>query len=86
MNTRQMAKALGRRGGRMRALRLSARERRRIASVGGKARAASLQASQRIAANLRYAALLEDLRGRATDVKRIWAFPGPLPGIFPGRR
>ena len=86
MNFRQIAKALGRRGGRMRALRLSARERRRIASLGGKARSTSLQAARRIAANLRYAALLQDLRGQTTDVKRLRAFEGPLPGVFPPKR
>jgi hypothetical protein len=70
----------------MRALRLSARERRRIASLGGKARSTSLQAARRIATNLRYAALLQDLRGEATDVRRLPAFEGPLPGILPTRR
>lgn len=70
----------------MRALRLSARERRRIASLGGKARSTSLQAARRIAANLRYAALIQDLRGQATDVRRLPAFEGPLPGIFTSRR
>ena len=67
----------------MRALRLSARERRRIAALGGKARATSLQAARRIAANLRYAALLQDLRGQSTRVRRQRAFEGPLPGIYP---
>jgi len=67
-------------------LRLSARERRRIASLGGKARSTSLQAARRIAANLRYAALLQDLRGQTTDVKRLRAFEGPLPGVFPPKR
>ena len=70
----------------MRALRLSAGERRRIASAGGRARSASLQAAQRIAANLRYAALLLDLRGHSTDVRRLRAFEGPLPGIYPAKR
>jgi hypothetical protein len=70
----------------MRALRLSARERKRIASLGGKARATSLQAARRIAVNLRYAALLQELRGQSTVVKRLRAFEGPLPGIFPTRR
>ena len=86
MNSRQIAKALGRRGGRMRAMRLSARERRRIASLGGKARSTSLQAARRIAATLRYAAHLQDLRGQATDVTRLRAFEGRLPGIYPSGR
>jgi hypothetical protein len=83
MSTRQIAKALGRRGGRMRAMRLSARERSRIASLGGKARSTSLQAARRIAANFRYAALLDDLRGQATRVTRRGAFSDRLPGIYP---
>ena len=70
----------------MRALRLSAGERRRIASPGGKARSTSLQAARRIAANLRYAALLQDLRGQSTEVRRLRAFEGPLPGIYPTKR
>jgi hypothetical protein len=86
MNARQIARTLGRRGGRMRALRLSARERRRIASLGGKARATSLQAARRIAANLRYVTVLQDLRGESTDVSRLRAFEGPLPGIYPTKR
>jgi len=84
MNSRQIAKTLGRRGGRMRARRLSARERRRIASLGGQARATSLQAARRIAVNLRYANLLQDLR-ESPSVRRLRAFEGPLPGIYPRR-
>ena len=70
----------------MRAMRLSARERRRIAALGGKARAASLQTARRVDANLRYAALLRDLRGESTDVRRLRAFEGRLPGIYPPGR
>lgn len=86
MNARQIAKVLGRRGGRMRAMRLSAEERRRIAALGGKARSASLLATRRIVANLRYAALVEILRGRRSAVTRVQAFAGPLPGIYASRR
>jgi hypothetical protein len=82
MNARQIAQALGRRGGLMRARRLSARDRTRIASLGGKARSASLQAARRVAANFRYAALL-DLRGASTGVTRLDTFEGRLPGIYP---
>lgn len=70
----------------MRALLLSARERRRIASLGGKARSTSLSAARRIAANLRYATLLQDLRRQSIEVRRLRAFEGPLPGIYPTRR
>lgn len=82
MTARQIAQALGRRGGLMRARRLSAKDRRRIASLGGKARSASLQAARRVAANFRYAALL-DLRGAAAGVTRLDSFEGRLPGIYP---
>jgi hypothetical protein len=81
MNASEIARALGRRGGRARAKRLSAADRKRIASLGGKARIRSLQAARRIADNLRYATLLDDLRGRPT-VTRLTDFAGPLPGIY----
>jgi hypothetical protein len=85
MNIREIARALGRRGGRVRAERLSAGERERIASLGGCARATSLLAARRIVANLRYAAALEALRGR-TRVIRLRAFDRPLPGIYSSKR
>jgi hypothetical protein len=83
MNTSEMARALGRRGGRARGKRLSAAERKRIASLGGKARLQSLQAAGRIADNFRYAAALGDLRGHPTSIRRLTTFAGPLPGIYP---
>ena len=83
MNASEMARALGRRGGRAREKRLSAAEKKRIASLGGKARFQSLQAARRIADNFRYVAVLGDLRGRPTTVRRLRAFAGPLPGIYP---
>ena len=83
MNASAMAKALGRRGGRARGERLSAADKKRIASLGGKARFQSLQAARRIADNFRYVAVLGDLRGRPTTVRRLRAFAGPLPGIYP---
>jgi hypothetical protein len=43
----------------------------------------SLQAARRIADNFRYATTLDALRGRPTTVKRLSAFAGPLPGIYP---
>ena len=51
MGAHEFARALGRRGGRARALRLSAADRKRIASQGGKARVQSLRAARRIADN-----------------------------------
>jgi len=83
MNASDMARALGRRGGRARGKRLSAAERKRIASLGAKARLQSLQAAGRIADNFRYAAALGGLRGRPTAIRRLSTFAGPLPGIYP---
>ena len=83
MNASDMAKALGRRGGQARGRRLSAADKKRIASLGGKARLQSLQAARRIADNFRYAAVLGDLRGQPTTVRRLRTFAGPLPGIYP---
>jgi hypothetical protein len=83
MNASEMARALGRRGGRARSKRLSAAERKRIAAMGGKARLESLRAAGRIADNFRYAAALGDLRGQRTSVRRLRTFSGPLPGIYP---
>lgn len=85
MNASEMARALGRRGGRTRGKRLSAAEKKRIASLGGTARLQSLQAARRIADNFRYAVVLAGLRGQPTTVRRLSAFGGPLPGIYPAR-
>jgi hypothetical protein len=81
MKANEMARALGRRGGRARARRLSADEKARIASLGGHARSQSIQAARRIAENFRYAAVLDALRGRQTTARRESTFDGPLPGI-----
>ena len=77
-----MAKLLGSRGGRARATRLSAADRRRIASLGGRARLRSLEAARRILINLHYANAVVELRGGAPDVKAMKTFAGPLPGIY----
>jgi hypothetical protein len=81
MKANEMARALGRRGGRARARRLSADEKTRIASLGGRARSQSIQAARRIAENFRYAAVLDALRGHQPTARRESAFDGPLPGI-----
>ena len=85
MNVREIARALGRRGGRVRATRLSVRERQRIAALGGRARRESLQAARRIADNFRYAHASRELRGLSGAVKRLRVFEGRLPGIYPAR-
>jgi hypothetical protein len=85
MNTRDMARTLGRRGGRQRARRLPAAARQRIASLGARARRESIQAARRIAENLRYAAAVGGLRGVSPEVRPLRTFKGPLPGIYPAR-
>lgn len=84
MNPSDMARVLGRNGGRARARRLSVAEMKRIASLGGQARRQSLEATRRIADNFRYAAVLDELR-RPVTVTRLRDFAGPLPGIYPTR-
>ena len=79
-----MARTLGRRGGRMRAQRLSGGRKKEIASLGGAARARSLEAARRIEANLRYAATVVLLRGPVRPVVRMKRFSGRLPGIYRG--
>ena len=82
MDASEMARALGSRGGRARSARLSAAEKKRIASLGGEARLRSLRAARRIVENLRYAAVVDELAGRSTSVRRQSEFAGPLPGIY----
>jgi len=81
-----MARAMGRRGGRARAKRLSPERRRRIASLGGQARQRSLLAARRLVDNLLYAAAAEELRGKAREVLRMKTFAGPLPDLYERRR
>jgi hypothetical protein len=62
MNTRQAAKALGRRGGRARARNLSSQQRKKIASMGGRAKELSRHAERRIEDNFRFLKAIEALR------------------------
>ena len=82
MNTRDMARALGRRGGRARARNLTPDERRRIAALGGGARRRSLEAERRLAANFLYAGMVRELRP-PPSVQRMKTFNGRLPGLYP---
>jgi len=85
MNSRQMAQALGRRGGRARARRLDPNERQRIAAMGGEARSQSLLAARRIIENLRYAGAVGELAGRRPAIRRVKTCRGRLPGLYPDR-
>ena len=80
MNASDMARALGRKGGKARAARLAPAERRRIAALGGRARALSLHAERRVAENFRYLEAIEALQPRP-PVIRLSAFNGRLPNV-----
>jgi hypothetical protein len=82
MNARQMARALGSRGGYARARNLPADQRRRIAALGGAARRRSLERARRHEDNFRYAAIVLELQPRPR-VERMRTFEGPLPGLYP---
>jgi hypothetical protein len=82
METRDVARALGRRGGLARARRLSADDRRRIASLGGRARSRSLLITRRIADNFRYLASVRELQGGRPVIRRMRSCRGRLPGIY----
>lgn len=83
MTRREMARALGRRGGLRRAARLSQPEKRRIASLGGQARARSLLFARRIEDNLLYARVVEELRGPTENVRSVNDMKSRLPGVYP---
>jgi general stress protein YciG len=85
MNVREMARAMGRRGGRARARRLSPQRRREIAALGGQARHRSLLLARRIADNFHYVEAALELRGGRRKVLRMKTFRGRLPGHYPDR-
>jgi hypothetical protein len=80
MNSSDMARALGSKGGKARANRLAPAEKRRIAALGGRARALSIHAARRVGENFRYAEAMDALRPRP-KVARMRNFAGPLPGL-----
>ena len=85
MDVREMARAMGRRGGRARARRLSAQRRREIAALGGQARHRSFLLARRIADNFQYVEAALELRGGRREVLRMKTFHGRLPGHYPDR-
>ena len=85
MSTREMARALGRKGGRARAARLGPADRKRIAALGGIARRKSLQVARRILETLAYAQVLAALRP-APPVTRVRRWSRRLPGIYADQR
>lgn len=79
-----MARALGSKGGKARAKNLAPAEKRRIAALGGRARALSIHTSRRIAENFRYVEALDALQPRP-KVTRLHNFAGPLPSLHVSR-
>jgi len=82
MNAIEMARTLGARGGLARRRRLSAEDRRRIASLGGHARRQFLDVAGRIIETLRYARAVDQLRD-TPRVVRVRSCRGPCPGSTP---
>lgn len=80
MNTRLFAQALGRRGGLARAKRLSAEERRKIASLGGRTKDLSAKAGRRIETNFQYLKVVKELR-KTPKPKSSSRIDHPLPRI-----
>lgn len=86
MTASELATALGRRGGRARAARLTPERKRQIAAQGAAARRASLDAARRIVVNFRYRELVLTLAPPPPRVRRVSTCRGPLPGIYPAGR
>jgi hypothetical protein len=81
MDASEMARALGKRGGKARAARLLPLERARIAALGGHSRALSLHAARRIAENFRFVESVDVFQPRPKIV-RVRALTSRLPGIY----
>ena len=79
----EAARALGQRGGKARAARLSVEKRRAIASMGGRAKSLSHHAERRIRDNFRYLAAVDALGPRPAAVRLMRRFAGPLPSLSP---
>ncbi|OGQ21418.1 MAG: hypothetical protein A3I05_09115 [Deltaproteobacteria bacterium RIFCSPLOWO2_02_FULL_44_10] len=61
---------------------MSGEEKRKIASLGGKSRAKSLQAARHVRENFRYLETIQVLGARNRKIKRLKNFKGRLPGIY----
>lgn len=85
MNTRQLARALGRQGGLARAKNLSASQRKKIAAKGGRMKALSAKAAARIEANFKYLKVVEELQ-KTPRPKAVSRVDQPLPGIYARRK
>jgi general stress protein YciG len=81
MNIKDIAKELGRRGGKARAKKLSPARRKEIASKGGRSKSFSRKAIQRIEDNFRYLEIIHGLR-KPPKVKRVSRVNHPLPDLM----
>jgi hypothetical protein len=81
MTPSQFAKMLGQRGGKKRSQRLSANEKKSIASLGGQARAQSYQLARRVEENFRYLEAINELR-ETTKVRSLKTTRHKLPGMY----
>lgn len=80
MDYQDIAKILGRRGGLKRAQNLSSIEKKRIARMGAKARAASLKAASRIETNFKYMEAIRQINP-APEVKSVKSTNRKLPSV-----
>lgn len=81
MTIGELAAALGRRGGRARAARLSPERRRQIAATGAAARRESLEAARRITANFRFLELVRAFAPELPKVRHVSHPRAPLPDV-----
>jgi len=80
MKLKNIAKKLGRQGGKARSKILSSKEKRRIASQGGRARAQSYRLKKAIEENFRYLKTIHQL-SPSPPIKRVKNPKYPLPDI-----
>ena len=85
MNVSSLARALGRRGGLARAKNLSDGQKKEIAAKGGRIKALSAKAAQRLEANFKYLKAIQELQ-KSPKPKSISRVDHPLPGIYAGRK
>lgn len=81
MKLKNMAKELGRRGGRARARKLSTEQKVKIASLGGSTRAQSFLLAKRIRENFAYFEIVQTLAPKRSQVSRVSVVRNKLPEI-----
>lgn len=81
-NLSEIAKLLGRQGGKARAKKLTQNQRSSIASKGAQARKESLLLKKRIISNFKFLQAIQELQPRQKTVKRLKTCRHKLPGIY----